>query len=56
MKLRGRAAIFGGVAMTGVGMTDEYEIGLYLKRARVAEFMYRDAAFHRDRWAVGYGY
>ena len=40
----------------GVGMTDEYDIGLYLKRARVAEFMFGDAAFHRDRWAAQYGY
>jgi len=46
-----------GVQMfAGVGMTDEYDIGLYLKRARVAEFMFGDAAFHRDRWAAQYGY
>lgn len=46
-----------GVQMfAGVGMTDEYDIGLYLKRARVAEFMFGDAAFHRDRWAARYGY
>jgi len=35
----------------GVGMTDEYDIGLYLKRARVAETTFGDAAYHRDRWA-----
>lgn len=41
-----------GVQMFGgVGMTDEYDIGLYLKRARVAELTFGDAAFHRDRWA-----
>jgi acyl-CoA dehydrogenase len=41
-----------GVQMFGgVGMTDEYDIGLYMKRARVAELSFGDAAFHRDRWA-----
>jgi len=41
-----------GVQMFGgVGMTDEYDIGLYMKRARVAELTFGDAAFHRDRWA-----
>ncbi len=41
-----------GVQMFGgVGMTDEYDIGLYMKRARAAELTFGDAAFHRDRWA-----
>ncbi len=40
----------------GVGMTDEYDIGFYLKRARVAEITFGDAAFHRDRWARLSGY
>lgn len=41
-----------GVQMFGgVGMTDEYDIGLYLKRARAAELTFGDAAWHRDRWA-----
>ena len=31
-------------------MTDEYDIGLYMKRARAAELTYGDAAYHRDRW------
>ncbi len=35
----------------GIGMTDEHEIGFYLKRARAAELSFGDAAFHRDRWA-----
>ncbi len=35
----------------GIGMTDEHEIGFYLKRARAAELTFGDAAFHRDRWA-----
>ena len=40
----------------GVGMTDEYDIGLYLKRARAAELTFGDAAWHRDRWARLSGY
>jgi alkylation response protein AidB-like acyl-CoA dehydrogenase len=40
----------------GIGMTDEHEIGFYLKRARVAEMSFGDAAFHRDRWARLSGY
>jgi alkylation response protein AidB-like acyl-CoA dehydrogenase len=40
----------------GVGMTDEYDIGFYLKRARAAELTFGDGAFHRDRWATLAGY
>ncbi len=40
----------------GIGMSDEHEIGFYLKRARAAEFTFGDAAFHRDRWARLSGY
>ncbi len=40
----------------GIGMTDEHDIGFYLKRARVAELTFGDAAFHRDRWARLAGY
>jgi alkylation response protein AidB-like acyl-CoA dehydrogenase len=36
----------------GIGMTDEHEIGFYLKRARVAELTFGDAAYHRNRWAT----
>ena len=46
-----------GVQMFGgVGMTDEYDIGLYMKRARASELTYGDAAYHRDRWARLAGY
>jgi acyl-CoA dehydrogenase len=46
-----------GVQMFGgVGMTDEYDIGLYLKRARAAELTFGDAAWHRGRWAQLSGY
>jgi acyl-CoA dehydrogenase len=40
----------------GVGMTDEYDVGFYMKRARVAEMTFGDAAWHRERWARLAGY
>jgi len=40
----------------GVGMTDEYDAGLYLKRAAVLEVMWGNAAHHRDRFARLNGY
>jgi alkylation response protein AidB-like acyl-CoA dehydrogenase len=40
----------------GIGMTDAHDAGLYLKRARVAEALYGNAAFHRDRYATLMGY
>lgn len=36
----------------GVGMTDEYDLGLFMKRARVAAVTLGDANFHRDRYAT----
>ena len=39
-----------GVQMHGgIGMTDEHDIGSFLKRARGAEVTFGDAAWHRDR-------
>lgn len=35
----------------GIGMTDEFDAGFYLKRARVLENAYGNAAYHRDRYA-----
>jgi alkylation response protein AidB-like acyl-CoA dehydrogenase len=35
----------------GIGMTDEHDIGLYLKRGATAEATFGDAAYHRDRYA-----
>jgi len=35
----------------GIGMTDEFDIGFFIKRARVAEHYLGDAAWHRDRYA-----
>jgi alkylation response protein AidB-like acyl-CoA dehydrogenase len=40
----------------GIGMTDEHDSGLYLKRARVAEALYGGASFHRDRYASLLGF
>lgn len=40
----------------GIGMTDEYDIGFYMKRARVLAEMFGDANFHADRLAIAAGY
>ncbi len=40
----------------GIGMTDEHEIGFFLKRARAAEMTFGDAAYHRNRFATLSGY
>jgi alkylation response protein AidB-like acyl-CoA dehydrogenase len=40
----------------GIGMTDEHEIGFFMKRARGCEMTFGDAAFHRDRFATLNGF
>lgn len=40
----------------GVGMTDEFDIGFYLKRAQAAAFTFGDTSHHRRRWAELNGY
>ncbi|HJL60665.1 MAG TPA: acyl-CoA dehydrogenase family protein [Pseudomonadales bacterium] len=46
-----------GVQMHGgIGMTDEYEIGFFLKRSRVCEHALGNSAFHRDRYGETQGY
>ncbi len=35
----------------GIGMTDAHDAGLYLKRARVVEAAFGNAAYHRERFA-----
>ncbi|MFW2852140.1 acyl-CoA dehydrogenase family protein [Sphingomonas sp. TX0543] len=40
----------------GVGMTDEYAAGLYLKRAATLEAMWGTASYHRDRFGRLNGY
>ena len=46
-----------GVQMHGgIGVTDEHDIGLYMKRARVTELLLGDEAFHREKFAALGGY
>ena len=46
-----------GVQMHGgIGMTDEYDIGFYMKRARVLAELWGDANFHADKLARAAGY
>lgn len=40
----------------GIGMTDEYEIGFFIKRARTAATLYGGYAYHGDRFAQLCGY
>jgi alkylation response protein AidB-like acyl-CoA dehydrogenase len=35
----------------GIGMTDDFDAGFYLKRARAQDTTYGSQAFHRDRYA-----
>ncbi|MGP1676658.1 MAG: acyl-CoA dehydrogenase family protein [Burkholderiales bacterium] len=50
-------AVQEGVQMHGgIGMTDEFDIGLYMKRARTLQELFGDAGFHADRVAAMGGY
>ena len=50
-------AVQEGVQMHGgIGMTDEYDIGLYMKRDRVLNELFGDPAYHADRVARMKGY
>ncbi|MEQ9143898.1 MAG: acyl-CoA dehydrogenase family protein [Parvibaculaceae bacterium] len=40
----------------GMGMTDQFDVGLFMKRARVASASFGDGNFHRDRYATLEGY
>jgi alkylation response protein AidB-like acyl-CoA dehydrogenase len=40
----------------GVGMTDAFDVGLYMKRVRVLNELLGDAGFHADRLARARGY
>jgi alkylation response protein AidB-like acyl-CoA dehydrogenase len=40
----------------GIGMTDECDVGFYLKRSRVASETFGSSRFHRDRYAALKGY
>jgi len=46
-------AVQEGVQMYGgMGMTDELDLGLFMKRARLLQELFGDAAFHADRLAL----
>lgn len=50
-------AVQEGVQMHGgIGMTDEYDIGFYMKRARVLAELFGDTNFHADALAKAAGY
>jgi alkylation response protein AidB-like acyl-CoA dehydrogenase len=50
-------AVQEGVQMHGgIGMTDEYDIGLYMKRDRVLNELFGDPNYHSDRLARMKGY
>ena len=50
-------AVQEGVQMHGgMGMTDEYDVGLYMKRGRVLAEMFGDADYHADQLARLSGY
>ena len=40
----------------GIGMTDEFDAGLFLKRARVVETSFGNQAYHRNRYAELHGF
>ena len=40
----------------GIGMTDEFDAGFYLKRARTLETAYGNQGYHRDRYAQILGF
>jgi alkylation response protein AidB-like acyl-CoA dehydrogenase len=50
-------AVQEGIQMHGgIGMTDEYDIGFFMKRARVLAEMFGDSNYHADRLARAAGY
>lgn len=40
----------------GIGMTDEFDIGFYIKRARILQALLGDFNYHADRFAACSGY
>jgi hypothetical protein len=40
----------------GIGMTDEFDIGFFMKRARVCEELFGDANFQAAKLARNNGY
>ncbi len=51
------SAVQEGVQMHGgMGMTDQFDIGFFMKRARVCQELFGDSNFHTDQLAQGKGY
>ena len=40
----------------GIGMTDEFDIGFFIKRARIAQMLFGDHRYHLNRYAELSGY
>jgi acyl-CoA dehydrogenase len=40
----------------GIGMTDEYDVGLYLKRVSISEKMFGNTNYHVDNVATSNGF
>ena len=40
----------------GIGMTDDFDIGFFIKRCRILETLYGDRHYHLDRYARLRGY
>ena len=40
----------------GIGMTDEYKAGFYLKRARVLQHLFGGYTYHMDEFAIASGF
>jgi hypothetical protein len=40
----------------GIGMTDDFDIGFFLKRSQILETLYGNHNFHLDRFARNRGY
>ena len=52
-----RLSVQEGIQMHGgIGMTDEYDIGLFMKRDRALEEFFGDARYHAERVARMSGY
>ncbi|MEN3348026.1 MAG: hypothetical protein V7632_1661 [Bradyrhizobium sp.] len=50
-------AVQEGVQMHGgMGMTDQFDIGFFMKRARICQELFGDSNFHADQLARGKGY
>ena len=44
------------VQMRGIGMTNEFDVGFFMKRVRVGQELLANANFHADRLAHFHNY